>query len=149
MSSATTARLVGTGQALSTSSECIWPLLPVSDAVSAIRRQVQARLAAWGFPPDTVDDAALVVSELATNVLVHARPPADVRLSWTWSEGRRRVVHIEVTDSGPVLRSRQHGHRLPFEEYGRGTGIVAALSARCGTRASAAGVTRWADLPAV
>ncbi|MGW5695556.1 ATP-binding protein [Streptomyces asiaticus] len=67
------------------------------------------------MPSDLADDALLVVSELITNAVVHALPPASLCLS---RQGGRAAcaVRIEVTDAGPALPPH-HGRspRLPEE----------------------------------
>jgi anti-sigma regulatory factor (Ser/Thr protein kinase) len=86
-----------------------------------------------------------VISELISNAISHALPPAVLRLSVPEIDGRR-VLRIEVTDGGPQPRSgRQPAGPCP-EEHGRGISIVIALSVRCGTRSHPDGITRWADL---
>ncbi|MEU9797226.1 ATP-binding protein [Streptomyces sparsogenes] len=97
------------------------------------------------MPPDLADDALLVVSELITNAVVHALPPASLCLSW---QGGRAAcaVRIEVTDAGPALRRHHGGSPRQPEESGRGTAIVAALSARSGTTTCQGGTTRWAEI---
>lgn len=111
-------------------------------AVPAVRGRVRTVFAEWGLPPDVTMDALLVVSELVTNALLHALPPATLRLSWVRVD-ERRALRIEVTDAGRVLPSRQSA--CP-DEHGRGVAIVTALSARCGIRVHTGGITRWADL---
>jgi len=86
----------------------------------------------------------LVVSELVTNALVHARPPATLRL-WRLSVDGRRAVHVEVTDGGPTAPPGPQCAPDP-DEHGRGLGIVTVLSARCGLRADRAGTSRWAQV---
>ncbi|MEV0182092.1 ATP-binding protein [Streptomyces sp. NPDC050625] len=128
--------------------EHVFPLPPVAGAVSAIRRSVRAVLAAWNVPPEIVDDAILVVTELLTNALVHALPPAELRLSWGPRDGLR-TLRVEVTDAGPVLAAGQSPDGIDPDEHGRGKQIVHALAARHGMRIHCGGVTRWAELVAV
>ncbi|MEU9015354.1 ATP-binding protein [Streptomyces sp. NPDC048479] len=111
-------------------------------AVSVVRGRVRAVLAEWGLSPDVTMDALVVVSELLTNALVHALPPATLRLSWVRVD-ERRAVRVEVTDAGLALPARQWA--VP-DEHGRGIAIVTALSARHGIRAHTGGITYWADL---
>src|SRR5690242_12551251 len=87
---------------LQTAYEHVCPVPPVPGAVSAVRRRTAAVLADWSVCPHLVEDALLVVSELVTNALLHARPPAVLRLSWVQGEGGR-ALRIEVTDAGPAL----------------------------------------------
>ncbi|MGW7402897.1 ATP-binding protein [Streptomyces sp. NPDC054833] len=128
--------------------EHVFPLPPVAGAVSAIRRHVRAVLAAWNVSPEIVEDTILVVTELLTNALVHALPPAELRLSWGRRDGLR-TLRVEVTDAGPVLAAGQSPDGIDPDEHGRGKQIVHALSARHGMRIQCGGVTRWADLVAM
>ncbi|WEO93491.1 ATP-binding protein [Streptomyces sp. FXJ1.172] len=124
--------------------EHVCPVAPVAGAVSAVRRSVAAVLAEWSVSPAIVEDALLVVSELVTNAIMHACPPAVLRLSWVPGDGAR----IEVTDAGPALPVGQLLAGTDPDEHGRGQTIVHALATRHGIRVHAGGVTRWADLAA-
>ncbi|MEU6403467.1 ATP-binding protein [Streptomyces sp. NPDC046985] len=123
-----------------------FPLSHTPGAVSAVRHRVCGLLDAWNLPPDAVDDVLLVVSELVTNALVHARPPATLRL-WRLPLDGRQAVHVEVTDLGAAAPPGPATAPDP-DEHGRGLGIVTALSARCGVRADAGGASRWAEVVA-
>ncbi|WP_031079332.1 ATP-binding protein [Streptomyces sp. NRRL S-118] len=124
----------------------VCPVPHAPGAVPAVRGRVRDVLAEWGLSPDAVMDALVVVSELLTNALVHALPPATLRLSWVRVDGRG-ALRVEVTDAGPVLAG--DGWEAPDpDEHGRGIDIVTALAARCGIRVGTEGITRWADLPA-
>jgi anti-sigma regulatory factor (Ser/Thr protein kinase) len=125
--------------------EHVCPLPHAPGAVSAVRRSVRAVLADWNLSADTADDAILVISELLTNAVVHALPPAALRLSWTRIDGHS-ALHIEVTDAGPANPAGQPADWLDPDEHGRGIKIVTALSARCGVSLHPGGITRWADL---
>ncbi|MFI9808624.1 ATP-binding protein [Streptomyces sp. NPDC052301] len=128
--------------------EHMCPLPPVAGAVSAVRRRVGAVLADWRVSPEIVEDSLLVVSELVTNAVIHAAPPAMLRLSWVRAGGTG-TLHIEVTDAGPALPPGQSRLGIDPDECGRGQEIVRALATRHGSRTHAGGVTRWADLVAV
>ncbi|MER6844648.1 ATP-binding protein [Streptomyces platensis] len=124
------------------------PLPHIPEAVGLVRRRAQTVLTGWNLPPATIENAILVISELVTNALTHALPPAVLQLSRTASEGPR-VLRIAVTDAGPAgAVPRPADGRTPAE-HGRGNGIVSALATRHGTRVAPGGITRWADLPAV
>ncbi|EST18829.1 ATP-binding protein [Streptomyces roseochromogenus] len=125
---------------------CLVP--PAAGAVSAVRRTVAAALADWNVSPETAEDTLLVVSELVTNAIVHARPPAVLRLSWVPGDGVR-TLRVEVTDAGPALAMGQSLTGIDPDEHGRGETIVHALANRHGIRVHPSGVTRWADLVAV
>jgi anti-sigma regulatory factor (Ser/Thr protein kinase) len=124
----------------------VCPVPHTPGAVPAVRGRVRSILAEWGLSPDAVMDALVVVSELLTNALVHALPPATLRLSRVRVDGHR-ALRVEVTDAGPVLAGDGWATPDP-DEHGRGIDIVTALAARCGIRVDTEGITRWADLPA-
>ncbi|MEU8995164.1 ATP-binding protein [Streptomyces caniferus] len=120
--------------------EHIWPLSHIPEAVSVVRRRARTVLAAWNLAPDLTEDALLVISELITNAVVHALPPAVLRLSRAGAEGPG-ALRVEVTDAGP-----RPAVEPCADEHGRGLGIVTALAAECGTCIHAGGITRWAEL---
>ncbi|WP_067279760.1 ATP-binding protein [Streptomyces jeddahensis] len=124
--------------------EHVCPVPHIPEAVAAVRQHARTVLADWKLPPDTTEDALLVVSELVTNAVTHARPQTVLRLAWTRLDGRR-ALRIEVTDGGPVSLAERPADLQP-DEHGRGIPIVAALSARHGVRSDCGGVTRWADI---
>ncbi|MEU6415991.1 SpoIIE family protein phosphatase [Streptomyces spiralis] len=111
--------------------------LPVDPAQVAQARALTARqLAAWGL-----DHAAftseLIVSELVTNAIRHARGPVTLRLI------HAAALICEVSDSS---LSAPHLRRARMtEEGGRGLFLVAQLAARWGTRYHRDGKTIWAE----
>ncbi|MFB8181217.1 ATP-binding protein [Streptomyces sp. NPDC055966] len=123
----------------------VCPVPPVAGAVTAVRRSTAAVLADWSLPPGVVEDALLVVSELVTNAIIHARPPAVLRVSWSPDDGDR-TMSIAVTDAGPDLATGRSLAGVDPDEHGRGETIVHALATRHGIRVHPGGVTRWADL---
>lgn len=127
--------------------EHVCPVPPVAGAVPAVRRRVAAVLAEWSVSPEIVEDSLLVVSELATNAIIHARPPAVLRLSWTGGDGDG-TLRVEITDAGPTLPPGRSPAGIDPDEHGRGEAIVHALATRHGIRTHPAGITRWAELVA-
>ncbi|MEU6369307.1 ATP-binding protein [Streptomyces sp. NPDC046931] len=127
--------------------EYVFPLPYAPRAVSAVRRRVRAVLTTLNVPADAAENVLLVVSELLTNALVHALPPAALRLSRVLVDGRA-VVRVEVTDKGPARPSGAPGRPVDPDEHGRGIGIVTTLSARCGVHLHPDGTCRWAEVPA-
>jgi len=106
--------------------------------VPLAREFVRRCLMEWGAG-HVVDEAALVVTELAANAVLHAASPYEVRLSR--SDG---VVRIEVADGDVGTPEPQ-----PFSavaEDGRGIVIVSALSASWGIDAQPRGKVTWAEL---
>ncbi|MET7288064.1 ATP-binding protein [Streptomyces sp. NPDC005573] len=127
--------------------EDVCPMPPVAGSVSVARRRARAVLADWGVAPDIVEDALLVVSELVTNAIVHALPPAELRLSWRREDGFE-TLRVEVGDAGPALPDGISPPGIDPDEHGRGEEIVHALATRHGLRVRLGGVTRWAELVA-
>ena len=124
-----------------------FPVPHLHEAVATVRRRAHALLADWGLAADTLEDALLVVSELITNAVLHALPPAVLRLRWSETKGCG-TLHIAVTDGGPVPRGPGSAEETEPDEHGRGLCIVTALSARHGTDPGHGGVvTRWAEMP--
>ncbi|ARF53551.1 ATP-binding protein [Streptomyces gilvosporeus] len=122
--------------------EHVCPLPHIPEAVSVVRRRMRTVLADWNLAPDLAEDALIVISELITNAVVHALPPAALRLSRGGADGRS-ALRVEVTDAGPA--SAGWVPVQPGDEHGRGLGIVTALAAECGVRVHEGGVTRWAE----
>ncbi|MET7796691.1 ATP-binding protein, partial [Streptomyces decoyicus] len=78
----------------------VCPLPHIPEAVSVVRRRVRTVLADWNLAPDLAEDALLVISELITNAVVHALPPAALRLARVGAG--RNALRVEVTDAGPA-----------------------------------------------
>ncbi|MDQ1361545.1 MAG: hypothetical protein QOJ44_1922 [Acidimicrobiaceae bacterium] len=78
------------------------------------------------LPGDIVNDVAVMVSELATNALVHAATSFTVSV-----DRRERMVHVEVTDVGSGIPTRRSPGET--EAHGRGLAIVEELSDQWGT----------------
>jgi Histidine kinase-like ATPase domain len=91
-------------------------------------------------PSETVDAVELMVSELATNSVRHARTDFELVI------GSKGPIRVEVKDTGqgrPTLRSP-----APKEPSGRGLRIVDAMSDTWGTIATSDGKTVWFELSA-
>ncbi|MFE9449924.1 ATP-binding protein [Streptomyces sp. NPDC006739] len=125
--------------------EHVCRLPPVAGAVPALRRRAGVVLGDWDVPAHIVEDSLLVVSELLTNAMIHALPPAELRLTWVRGD-TVGVLRVEVTDAGPALPAGRSPEGIDPDEHGRGEQIVHALATRYGSRVHAGGVTRWADL---
>lgn len=89
--------------------------------------------------PDLVDHGAIVVSELATNAVVHADSDFTVGLS-----RRDGNIRVEVTDSSfdaPQLREPDRS-----ATSGRGLVLVDAIASRWGHALVAGGKVVWAEI---
>lgn len=108
-------------------------------SVALARRFVKQSLASWGID-EPLDDALLVVSELAANALTHANSSYRIRLSAT-----PVALRIEVDDAGAGTPEPQP--LTDTEEHGRGLHLVDALAASWGMEAAETGGKRvWAEL---
>ncbi|MFE1751452.1 ATP-binding protein [Streptomyces anandii] len=107
------------------------------------RRLTRARLTGWAVCEDTCDTAALVVSELVTNAVVHT---ASTRVVCELRDGAD-VVRIAVRDEGCAPGEPHPSPQQPEEEHGRGLLLVDALCRSWGAQQHGPGLVVWADLP--
>lgn len=113
---------------------------PRPSAVREARAEVRRQLEGWGLTDldGLADVAELLVSELATNALVHSA--SRFRLTLFAAHG---LLRCEVQD---------HGSRVPkvldagASESGRGMFLVEALSQRWGCHQDGPGKTVWFEL---
>ena len=109
-------------------------------APAAARHFALGTLRRWAAA-DLADDAALVVTELAANAVVHARSGFTVALS-----AHGDTLRISVRDASPLPSDHGSGPALPSAPL-HGLGAVDALAARWGVESlGEAGKTVWADL---
>lgn len=107
-------------------------------SVGRARRFASATLRRWGVGPDVIDTCTLLVSELATNAVLHARTPFTVRIT------RSRRVRVEVRDDDPRLP-----RPLDYSAHatsGRGLHLVASLSVAAGAEPRGSGKAMWFEL---
>jgi len=103
------------------------------------RRLVTEALGQWGHGPELSDSIGLVVSELATNAVTHARSPFSVL-----ARSDQHVIRISVRDASAVMpQLRQVG---PAEGAGIGLQMVEALAGTWGVEVTAGGKAVWAQL---
>lgn len=125
--------------------EHVFSLPHTPGAVSGVRRRISEVLTGWKLATDLAEETLLVVSELLTNAIVHALPPATLRLSLSRAD-TCGAVRVEVTDMGPATPTALSASALDPDEHGRGLTIVTALAARCGVHVHSGGTSRWAEL---
>lgn len=113
--------------------------VPVVSAVPAARRFLIDVLRSWGEDAIAVD-AAVVVSELTTNAVLHATSAFRVHLS-----RMHDVVRISVDDVGPARPEPRQA--APDDFGGRGMQLIQALTRTWGCDVLESGKTVWADIP--
>ncbi|MFF3907592.1 ATP-binding protein [Streptomyces sp. NPDC001848] len=121
------------------SAEWTFPADP--GAVRTARAVVRGQLRTWGLD-ELGDVAALLVSELVTNSMRHARGPIGVRL--VRAVGPVPTLLVEVSDPLPDFPRERRARS--DEEDGRGLQLVAHSSRRWGTRPADTGKTVWFEL---
>ena len=105
------------------------------------RRLALSALSEWGCGPSLLRDAAVVVSELATNAVLHAA--SSFSLSVTLEDS---LLRIAVYDERPLSVTMHDGGLSPQPTHG--LGLVEALSLRWGAEGTAQGKAVWAELRA-
>ena len=118
-------------------------LPPAGQAAGVARQVTRETLAAWRVA-HLEETAVLLVSELVTNAVRHARPG---RLAMALSlEAAGAWLRIEVHDADArVPRQRTPG---AFDESGFGLLLIEALAGNWGVRQTATGKAVWAELDA-
>ncbi|MFH8341131.1 ATP-binding protein [Streptomyces sp. AM6-12] len=111
-------------------------------SVARARRLAQARLTGWSVCADTCDSAALVISELVTNAIVHT---ASERVVCELHD-RDGLVRIAVRDEGCAPGEPHPSPQRPDEEHGRGLLLVEALCRSWSAQEHGSGLLVWAEL---
>jgi two-component sensor histidine kinase len=109
---------------------------PQADSVREARLFITEGVKEAGGDADT---AALLVSELAANAVLHARTRYEVRLSRTG-----RSVRVEVVNDQPEMIARLVA---ASNEHGRGLGIVNDLATAWGVESGGGHKIIWFELP--
>jgi anti-sigma regulatory factor (Ser/Thr protein kinase) len=102
------------------------------------RRFVLDMLSRWGHFPNA-ETAALLVSELVTNAVLHARTPLHLSLRTTG--GRIRVEVSDGDRERPTLRDPE-----PVSPGGRGLVLVDRLASAWGVEERPTGKVVWFEL---
>jgi anti-sigma regulatory factor (Ser/Thr protein kinase) len=117
-------------------------LPPDHAAASRARHFVCDTLRAWGCD-DAIPDAELLVSELVTNAVLHARSATRVTIE---RDGERNgsVLRFSVYDASPTRpRLRDYG---PQAVTGRGLLLVDRIARRWGVDPQDAGKCVWFEV---
>jgi anti-sigma regulatory factor (Ser/Thr protein kinase) len=113
-------------------------LAPDHTAAARARQFVAGTMRAWGCA-EMIEDAELLVSELVTNAVLHARSPARVTID---RDGSR--LRVGVYDSSPSPpRLRDYG---PDSVTGRGLLLVDRIARRWGVEMNGNGKCVWFEL---
>ncbi|WP_432097480.1 ATP-binding protein [Streptomyces sp. bgisy100] len=108
-------------------------------SAAAARRLVRVALAAWGLD-DLADDGTLIVSELVSNAVRHARRES-IRVVIDRPEARRvRIGVVDFSQACPV-----RGNPGATDESGRGLALVGELAEAWGTDPLPWGKRVWAE----
>ena len=94
-------------------------------SVPALRAICRRVLAGWDCPARLVGDVELVVSELATNALIHTQGPIRIRLV-----RRDRTLQLEVADTNSAAPALACANPDDESLSGRGLFIAATLADR-------------------
>lgn len=113
-------------------------LLAVPASVGVARRFTRSTLREWQLSV-LAEDAELMVSELVTNAVIHARTALIVVM-----EVRARTLHVGVHDDS--LRAPRAPRYSTLATTGRGLGIVDALASDTGLILESTGKTVWFEL---
>lgn len=119
---------------------CVLPFEAVPAEVRLLRRAVVGQLGRWGMPV-AADEAELLVTELATNVVKHVGEGASATLILEWRGERLRLEVHDKSQAMPSLKSPDCA-----EECGRGLHLLASLAMDWGTVLTAVGKAVWCEI---
>ena len=105
--------------------------------LGSLRAQLRSLARSWALPEDCTDRLLVIVNELVSNAIDHARTTCEITVRHT-----RSLVRVLVTDDSPLPP------RIPPFDVnaarGRGLLMVKALASRWGWTARHRGKTVWA-----
>lgn len=113
---------------------------PLASAVRRTRTWVEEQLGSWEVDSEAVWVAVMGVSELVTNVLLHAATEARVTLDLS----PERLL-VTVADTG-TRGTPAHTNGEVTATRGRGLGLVAAIANSCGFERNVSGSTVWFEV---
>ncbi|MFJ6987572.1 MULTISPECIES: ATP-binding protein [unclassified Streptomyces] len=121
---------------------CVLPFRAAPSEVRELRRAASRQLGKWGLPV-RADDAELLVTELATNVLQHVGEGVSATLVLEWAGERLRLEVHDRSAVLPLLRSAGSD-----AVRGRGLLMVSSVAADWGVVPTAAGKAVWCEIGA-
>jgi anti-sigma regulatory factor (Ser/Thr protein kinase) len=114
-------------------------LPPDPSSVRLAREQL--RSAATGMDPSRVESAALALSEIASNAVIHAGGPFRLLVDVSGP-----LLHVEVHDPSREGLTMQPLPLDPAAVSGRGLRIVSEMADRWGTARTDGGKVVWFEL---
>ncbi|MCX5056804.1 MULTISPECIES: ATP-binding protein [unclassified Streptomyces] len=120
---------------------CVLPFEAAPAEVGLLRKAAVTQLSRWGMPV-AADEAELLVTELATNVVKHVGEGAPASLILEWRGERLRLEVHDKSRAVPSLATADCA-----TECGRGLHLLAALAVDWGTVLTAAGKAVWCEIP--
>jgi anti-sigma regulatory factor (Ser/Thr protein kinase) len=119
---------------------------PTPESVAASRRFVLDHVRQ--LPTSTRDQLALIVSELATNAVIHAVTPFTIAMNL-----REDALRLEVSDRSSLEATPATEPPPPDQPHGRGLMIVGHMAGQLGAEwgvtgnGAASGKTIWLNIP--
>jgi anti-sigma regulatory factor (Ser/Thr protein kinase) len=110
---------------------------PEPHTVAAVRRFLRDCLA--DSDPDLVHDAAVLASEVASNVVEHARTDYEVRVRLSG-----QILRVEIADGSSVVPAVQE--LAADADHGRGLHLLAGLAHSWGVEETPTGKDVWFEL---
>ncbi|MDT7580079.1 MAG: hypothetical protein QOK35_1343 [Pseudonocardiales bacterium] len=116
-----------------------WESGPPTSALSFVRGRLTVLAAEWGLTEEDVEPALLVVTELLSNAVDHARAPVQLVVEFLGD-----AIRVEVHDAADAPpRMQPHD---PLRRRGRGMQMVETLSERWGWTDTSSGKVVWAEV---
>ncbi|MGW1729359.1 ATP-binding protein [Streptomyces sp. NPDC002306] len=113
------------------------------ESAATARGITRSALKNWHIRDDVIDTAVLIVCEIVTNAIEHARPPLTLHL---FREHNGQRLWMGVTDGGSAPHHGSWTTSCTNDEHGRGLTIISALATAHGTHTHPGGTTHWARL---
>jgi len=119
---------------------CVMPFEAVPAELRLLRKKLRGTLGGWGASA-VAEEAELVVTELATNVIKHVGEGVAATLV---VEPRQNRLRLELHDKSYAVPTPSSGNCEA--ECGRGLHLLAAMSLEWGTLLTATGKAVWCEL---